>query len=402
MCNLIHEAHQHSLSRRGLLTGVMALGTATALAGCSAADTTTSAASTGSFAYVDNARAHRTRLALLGTAGGPMTWIAPHNSGDQTRHGIASAVVVDGAIYLVDCGMGVAHQLRRANLGKEGDFHGYEGLRSVFLTHLHSDHTMDYFNIVLSAWYQGLPGPAPVEVFGPGDRGALPPISGTTDVPVVNLENPTPGTVDMTNYLTQAFATDINDRLRDSGKPGLDKLIRTHDIQIPSKIGARANDNQFPIMDPFLVMEDDRVKVTATLVDHGAVYPAFAFRFDTADGSIVVSGDTAPNPNLITLATGADILVHEVIDADWVKALYGEPPYSPEEEGFIEHLLHSHTTIEQVGPVAEEAGVKTLVLSHLAPGNNPTERWQAAAAGFSGDLIVGEDLMEIGVGERTS
>ncbi|MDH6286235.1 hypothetical protein [Rhodococcus opacus] len=69
MCNLIHEAHQHSLSRRGLLAGVMALGTATALAGCSAADTTF-AASTGTFAYVGNARAHRTRLALLGTAGG--------------------------------------------------------------------------------------------------------------------------------------------------------------------------------------------------------------------------------------------------------------------------------------------------------------------------------------------
>ncbi|MFD6059590.1 hypothetical protein [Rhodococcus wratislaviensis] len=86
---------------------------------------------------------------------------------------------------------------------------------------------MDYFNIVLSGWYQGLPGLAPVEVYGPGDRGALPPISGTTDVPVVNPENPTPGTVDMTNYLTQAFATDINDRLRDSGKPGLDKLIRS-------------------------------------------------------------------------------------------------------------------------------------------------------------------------------
>ena len=74
MCNLIHEAHQHSLSRRGLLAGVMALGTATALAGCSSADTTTtSAATAGTFAYVDNARAHRTRLVLRGTAGGPMT-----------------------------------------------------------------------------------------------------------------------------------------------------------------------------------------------------------------------------------------------------------------------------------------------------------------------------------------
>ncbi len=225
-----------------------------------------------------------------------MTWIAPHNSGDQTRHGIASAVVVDGAFYLVDCGMGVAHQLRLANLGKEGDFHGYEGLRSIFLTHLHSDHTMDYFNIVLSGWYHGLPGPAPVEVYGPGDRGALPPISGTTDVPVVNPTNPTPGTVDMTNYLTQAFATDINDRLRDSGKPGLDRLIRTHDIPIPAEVGALANTNQFPIMNPFLVMEDDRVKVTATLVDHGAVYPAFAFRFDTDDGPSSSPATPRPTP----------------------------------------------------------------------------------------------------------
>ena len=114
MCNLIHEAHQHSLSRRGLLTGVMALGTATALAGCSAADTTTSAASTGSFAYVDNARAHRTRLALLGTAGGPMTWIAPHNSGDQTRHGNAIYLAVDTPLGPVYLGYGRASSANQA------------------------------------------------------------------------------------------------------------------------------------------------------------------------------------------------------------------------------------------------------------------------------------------------
>ncbi|MGN5238359.1 MBL fold metallo-hydrolase [Rhodococcus sp. SJ-3] len=331
-----------------------------------------------------------------------MTWIDPHNGSDRARHGIATAVVVGDAFYLVDCGMGVAHQLRMAQLGQSGDFHGYEGLRDIFLTHLHSDHTMDYFNIVLSGWYHGLPGPEPVGVYGPGDRGALPAITGPSDVAAVNPDNPTPGTVDMTTYLTQAFATDINDRLRDSGKPSLDHLIRTHDIDIPAQVGARANDNQFPDMDPFVIMEDDRVKVSATLVDHGAVYPAFAFRFDTDDGSITFSGDTAPSPNLVRLAQETDILVHEVIDADWVRALYGEPPYSPEEEGFIEHLLHSHTTIEQVGPIAEQAGAKSLVLSHLAPGNNPRERWLAASAGFSGDLIVGEDLMQVGIGARTS
>lgn len=403
MCNLIHQAHQHSLSRRGLLAGMMAVGAATALTGCaSAAPTGPAQTRSANFDYVRQARSYRTRAVLLGTAGGPMTWLPAHNGTDQPRHGIATAVVVGDAFYLVDCGMGVAHQLRKAQLGRGGDFHGYEGLRGIFLTHLHSDHTMDYFNIVLSGWYHGLPGPEPIGVYGPGDRGALPAITGPEDVAVVNPDNPTPGTVDMTAYLSQAYATDINDRLRDSGKPSLEHMIRPRDIVIPAGVAARPNDNQFPEMDPFVVMEDDRVKVSATLVDHGAVYPAFAFRFDTDDGSITFSGDTAPSPNLIRLARDTDILVHEVIDADWVRALYGEPPYSPDEEGFIEHLLHSHTTIEQVGPVAEQAGAKTLVLSHLAPGNNPSERWQAASAGYSGELIIGEDLMEIGIGTRTN
>lgn len=396
MCNLIHEAHEHSMSRRGLLGSAAALGATALISGMG-----TSGASAAVSTARKNAAAGRdssTRLVLLGTAGGPMTWLEPHNGPDRARHGIATAVVVGDKFYLVDCGMGVAHQLRLAELGKDGDFAGFEGLSSIFLTHLHSDHTMDYFNVVLAGWYHGLSGQGPVQVYGPGRRGALPPIHGAGEVEVINPENPTPGTVDMTEYLIQAYATDINDRMRDSRKRHIRDLVNANDIMIPAHVPADANTRPAPAMDPFVVMEDDRVRVSATLVDHGAVFPAYAFRFDTEDGSVVLSGDTCPSENLIKLAQDTDVLVHEVIDADWVNALFGAPPYTEEEQGFIQHLLLSHTTIEQVGPVAEAAGAKSLVLSHVAPGNNPRHRWMKAQEGYSGKLIIGEDLMELGVG----
>jgi len=393
MCDVIQQASQHALSRRGLIGA--SLGAAAVLTQASGP------ASASQTVDVGDARRHRTRLVLLGTAGGPMTWVYPHNGTTAAREGIASAVVVAGRVYLVDCGLGVARQLRLANLGKPGDFAGFEALQAILLTHLHSDHTMDYFNIPLTGWYHGRPGLPPIDVYGPGSRGVLPRIYGQGNVEVINGENPTPGIEAMTDYLIQAFATDINDRMRDSRKPGIRTLLTPHDVLPPAGVVTDPNTDAAPPMDPFLVMEDDYVRVTATLVDHGAVYPAYAFRFDTDDGSIAFSGDTAPTQNLITLAAGADVLVHEVIDAAWVQALFGEPPYSPEEEGFIQHLLLSHTTIEQVGPIAEQAHVKTLVLSHLAPANNPHERWMRAKRGFSGRFLVGEDLMEVGIGRQS-
>lgn len=377
------------MSRRRLLTGAAALGAA----GAVAALTPVTAAAAQSI----GPNRSGTKLVLLGTAGGPMTWVSPHGGHPTAREGIASAVVVAGRVYLVDCGLGVARQLRLAQLGNDGDFAGFENLQAIFLTHLHSDHTMDYFNIPLTGWYHGRGGKPAIHAYGPGRRGVLPPVFGEGSVPVINPENPTPGIEDMTRYLIQAFATDINDRMRDSRKPDIHSLLTPHDVMPPDGVVTDPNLDTHPRMRPFKVMEDDYVRVTATLVDHGAVYPSYAYRFDTDDGSIVFSGDTAPSANLIELAKNADVLVHEVIDADWVRALYGEPPYTPSEEGFIQHLLYSHTTIEQVGPVAEEAGAATLVLSHLAPANNPISRWQGARAGYSGRLIVGEDLMQIGV-----
>lgn len=142
---------------------------------------------------------------------------------------------------------------------------------------------------------------------------------------------------------------------------------------------------------------DGDVKVTA-LVDHRPTAPAFAFRFDTPDGSIVASGDTGPSENLVELAQGADYLVHEVIDSAHVNRIVETIPVE-QREGVRQHLLTSHTTIEQVGrDVAERAGAKNLVLNHLVPSNNPDERWRQASNGFSGSLFVGKDLMKFGVG----
>jgi ribonuclease BN (tRNA processing enzyme) len=146
------------------------------------------------------------------------------------------------------------------------------------------------------------------------------------------------------------------------------------------------------------VYEDENVTVRAILVLHPPTFPSFAYRFDSADGSIVFSGDTTVSQNLIKLARGADILVHEVIDREWVESRF-EPPMDSFEQAAVNHLLSSHTTIEQVGEVAERAGVGTLVLNHLVPADNPVGRWLEAKRGFSGRLVVGEDLMQLGLGE---
>jgi ribonuclease BN (tRNA processing enzyme) len=131
-------------------------------------------------------------------------------------------------------------------------------------------------------------------------------------------------------------------------------------------------------------------------VNHPPVTPAFAFRFDCPDRSIVISGDTTPSDALIALARDADVLVHEVMHLPSIEKLIATEPNA---KTLREHLLASHTTTEQVGVVATRAGVKTLVLSHFVPGGFPfvpDETWAAdVRKHFSGRIIVGKDLLEI-------
>ncbi len=180
---------------------------------------------------------------------------------DQARH--AQVIVANDTPYVIDCGDGVARQLVIAGVS-------LDKLRHIFVTHHHSDHNADYGNLIWLAWAAGLR--AHVDTWGP------PPLE------------------KMTRLFFEMNAYDIDTRIADEGRVPLAPLVRAHEL---SQGG--------------LVMKDDNVRVTAALVDHPPVVPAFAYRFDAADRSIVISGDTTRCDNVVQLAQGADVLVHSAL-----------------------------------------------------------------------------------------
>lgn len=330
------------------------------------------------------------RIVTLGTAGGPR-W---NRDGEgRARHGIATAIQVGDAIYLVDAGTGAGAQLVAAGLEPRD-------LRGIFVTHLHSDHVVDLATFALLAPWQIGPVPdRPIPVYGPGDRGKLPPLSVLADVapPVIAPENPTPGITGLFDHLERAFATDLNDRARDTLKPRPTAYLAPVDLRVP--VPFDPDDVDPPPMPPFEVHRDEHVTVSAILVKHPPMAPAFAFRFDAGGHSVVVSGDTAPTPNLVALARGADLLLHEALDFDGILA--SRPPFetwSPTEQATFEHHRKSHTSPADAVALAEEAGVGRLVLHHLAPATTSDERWRAAAGPFRGELRIARDLDVIDLG----
>lgn len=330
------------------------------------------------------------RVVTLGTAGGPLL---RRSRNDRHHSGIATAVVVDSAVYLVDCGHGVGLRMAEAGLR-------FRDLAGVFITHHHSDHTID-LNTVMVLGGLAFRGhqPRTVPVLGPGRRGVLPPVADPTEPEPdpVFPDAPTPGTADMVELLLRAHATDLNDRRRDSRAPDLSRLFCGEDIPIPPHVGFHPNEANHPAMDPLQVFSDTRVTVTATLVQHQPVAPAFAFRFDTEYGSVTISGDTAPSENLIRLATGCDLLLHEAIDLRSVADSYRNP--TPQDlAASMGHHRRAHTTPEDAGRIASAARVRTLALHHLVPAHAPEEAWQRAATTFGGQLLVPADGETIPVG----
>lgn len=372
------------INRRSLLSGgaaVAGMGLAAALAGCTNVPTEKSAG-TSPIAPETPQGAH---VVLLGISGGPGYYPTVQPAG------ISTAVVIGGATYLVDLGDRSPGQFMLANPNQHKEYEEFSTLRAVFLTHLHSDHTIEYFKLFNFAWWNGLGlTDRPVKVLGPGRRKTLTTPHDTAELPKpATPSNPMPGTVDMTNSVFDAYATDINDRVRDNGFKNLRDLVDVEDIEIPNYRKALETLETMPDMDPFPVYEDELVKVTATLVNHFPIFPAFAYRFDTAEGSVVISGDTGPSNNLITLAKGADMLIHEVIDDKWVDSVYKEQP------GVRDHLLNAHTPASKLGAIAEKAGVGQLVLHHLVPSEPPLSRFDSAKNGFSGTVHLGQDLDKI-------
>lgn len=279
-----------------------------------------------------------TRLILLGTGGGPRPRPASSAS--------AQVIIANNTAYVVDCGDGVARQLTFAGVA-------LPSVRHIFITHHHSDHNADYGNLMLLAWTAGLR--TRVDTWGP------PPLARMTEL-----------FFEMNEY-------DITTRIADEGRVPLVPLVHVHELNLA---GA--------------VMQDENVKVTAALVDHPPVTPAFGYRFDAADRSIVISGDTAPSDNLIRLAEGADILVHDALYPAGVDRLVARVPNAA---ALRQSIMSHHTSAEDAGRVAQAAGVKTLVLSHLVPPDDPTiteEMWaDAARVHFTGRIVVGRDLLEL-------
>lgn len=315
-------------------------------------------------------------LVLLGTKAGPPV--------DPLRAGISTALVVDGATYVIDCGRSAATQYVRSGLT-------LASLSGIFITHLHADHIADYYNFFLlggsvpNQEHDNLTRPVPV--YGPGPAGGLPPKFGGGQAPTVSPDSPTPGLKALTDDCHAAYAYSTNVFLRDMGIQDIRALADVHEIGLP-EVGATF-ENTAPPMKPFVVMEDDRVRVSAVLVPHGPVFPSFAFRFDTDHGSVTFSGDTTYSDNLIALAKGSDVLVHEAISVEGLEA----------PEVFVDHLLQSHVEVQKVGPIAQRAGAGMLVLSHISEvARNPIDarQWKKwAQRGYDGKVIVGEDLQRI-------
>ncbi len=302
-------------------------------------------------------------------------------------------MVAGDGVYLIDCGDGVAAQYRRAGLGPAGSGHGLDHLRAIFLTHLHSDHTIGYPGLLIAGVLNGLSKVAqPIQVYGPGRQEPAAVLSGDRGSGrVVNPQDPVPGVVELTHGIFAAFATDLNERLRSPHVVNPESVFEPHEITLPAEARSDPSRDPAPRTEPFLLYEDPNVRVTATLVDHRPCFPAFGFRFETADGVIVFSGDTRPNENLVRMARGADILVHEVISKPAMERHLSEPAARARLDG----ILRTHTTVEEVDAVARAAGVGKLVLSHVVPPNAAADEFRPARPEFDGEVIVGEDLDQI-------
>jgi len=310
-----------------------------------------------------------TELVLLGTAGAPLPVAG--------RGGTASVVVVAGRVFVVDCGRGAPSAFADAGLD-------FRRLEAVFLTHLHVDHVGDLPGMLLYGWGVRADGDgalAPICVYGPSRPEVLPSdAGGFARQTIICPQQPAPGTTDLVGHILAGYAYHLNVMPLDARMPDPGALVRAADIATPRSEDAAAA--------AVLVCEDAAVRVTAVAVTHGHAVPALAYRFDTADGSVVFSGDTTVNDDLIGLAKGAEILVHQVADLDY---LAGHGVTGAD----LERMAGLHTDVTQVGRVAERAQVGELILHHYLPadpGAITEADWaRRAGQGFSGITTAGRD-----------
>jgi len=280
-----------------------------------------------------------TKVVLLGTKGGPRVI--------KGRSNPANLVLASATPYVVDCGYGTTHQLIEAGVD-------LQLIRNVFLTNCLADRMMDLGPLLYSAWTNGLV--QPIHVWGP------PPLKRV-----------------LRSYF-QSISHDIALRIEQEHRPDLLQLVKVHEFDRSG-----------------LVMQADGVKVTSVKVRHPPVLNSFAYRFDTPTRSVVFSGATAYSPELIAFASRADVLVHEVMHLGGVERMLARIPNAPE---LRKRIFGGHTTTTEVGRVAAEAEVRTLVLTQFIPGDDASiteDMWAAdiKKSSFLGKIVVGRDLMTV-------
>jgi ribonuclease BN (tRNA processing enzyme) len=311
-----------------------------------------------------------TELVLLGTAGAPMPVAG--------RGGIASALVVGDRVFVIDCGRGAPSAFVDAGLD-------FRCLEAVFVTHLHADHVGDLPGMLLYPWgvRTGPHGPLPpIRVHGPASLRALPSGDATFHrQTTIRPDRAVPGTADLVQSILAGYAYHLNIMPLDARMPDAGGLVRAVDIQVSAPADGEAQK-------PVVVMDDGGVRVTAIAVTHGHVMPALAYRFDTVGGSVVFSGDTTVNDDLIAFAQEADILVHCVADLGYLER-HGTTGAE------LRRMAALHTDVTDVGGVAERAHVDELILTHYLPaepGAIGAADWAARAGrGFGGRTTAGQD-----------
>lgn len=277
----------------------------------------------------------QTQLILLGT-GTP--------NADPERSGPSLAIVVGSNSYIVDFGPGV---VRRASAlskqwGGKIEALNANNLKLAFLTHLHSDHTAGYADLILTPWVLGRN--IPLEVYGPK------------------------GLTQMTEDLLEAYQSDISYRL-DGLEPAnaLGWQVNTHEIT------------------EGVVFQDDLIEVTAFKINHGSWDNAFGYRFVTPDKTIVISGDTRPSQNLIRYSEGADILVHEV---------YSQAGFDKKTEVWKKYHASHHTSTFELGEIAKKTKPGLLVLHHILFWDATEEELlDEISQIYDGLVSVGSDMM---------
>jgi ribonuclease Z len=255
------------------------------------------------------------------------------------RAGPSCAVIAGKKVFIIDAGRGTVMRLAATGIQ-------WSAIEAVFLTHLHSDHIDGLPDLYHSTWQFG--NPEPFRLYGPK------------------------GTKGIADGMLQFYGPDIHIR-RD-----LTEMIPGDGAKIEAR----------EILQGVVYEIPGELRITAFTVDHHPVEPAFGYRFDSGQHSIVITGDTRPNSNLVRYAEGADILVHEA---------YVRPDSSAGPENAAHWSIYDyHTSAKEAGETAEKAGVKMLVLTHLIPASADEKHFlDEAQKAFSGVTIVGRDLLSL-------